>query len=92
MRKDVNKYWLHLIDLRLLGAYLWHRKSLIMTKAEENRVRRLVHGSRPGNITAEESVEELDWITGRSPTRRTEELPLIQETIQTVIEDRAAVG
>ena len=49
----------------------------MMTKAQENRVRRLAHGSLPGNITAEEFVEELDRITGGSASRRTEELPLI---------------
>ena len=36
-----------------------------MTKAEENKVRKLVHGFLHSDITAVEFQEELDRITGR---------------------------
>jgi len=49
-----------------------------MTRAEENKVRNLVHGFLHSDITAEEFREELDRITGRNTSRRPEELPLIQ--------------
>ena len=42
-----------------------------MTRAEENRVRKLVHRFLHSDITAVEFREELDWITGKKTHEKT---------------------
>jgi len=43
----------------------------LMTRAEENKVRNLVHGFLHSDITAMEFREELERITGRKKHKKT---------------------
>ena len=64
-----------------------------MTRAEENKVRNLVHGFLHSDITAKEFREELDRITSRKRHKKARRAA--SDTLgipRTIVEDRAVVG
>ena len=64
-----------------------------MTRAEENKVRNLVHGFLHSGITAMEFREELDRITGRKKHKKARRPA--SDTLgifRTIVEDRDGVG
>jgi hypothetical protein len=64
-----------------------------MTRAEENRVRRLVHSFLHSDITAMEFREELNRITHRKKHKKSRRVASVTVGIpQTIVEDRAGVA
>jgi len=64
-----------------------------MTRAEENKVRNLVHGFLHSDITAMEFREELDRVTGRKMHKKARRVASdAVDFPRTIVEDRAEVG
>jgi len=59
-----------------------------MTSAEENRVRKLVHGFLYSDITATEFREELDRITGRKKHNKARKASLSVATLDRIEKSR----
>ena len=65
-----------------------------MTRAEENKVRNLVHGFLHSDITAMEFREELERITGRKKHKETRRAAASDRVgiPRTIVEDRTVAG